>query len=450
VVVVDSVVLNAKAYLNGQIVDCCIAIEEGIIDKIGKETQMPNADQKNDLHGHLLVLPGLIDTHVHLRDEDKAYKEDFTSGTSAAAAGGFTTVLDMPNNAPITMSAQTLRNRMETAQRRIVVNTGFYSEFPQTLPEIREIANQGAVGFKLFMGEQMGGVNVDDNTAITEALKTTAEVKLPVAIHAEDHTLLAANEAKLKQTKKTAPADYLRAHTKEVERMAVERIVKLSAKTGAQLHFCHISTKESVATIVEAKKTQKNITCEVTPNHLMLSSDEVERHGSLAIIAPPLRDRLEVEALWQSVNEGLIDTFGSDHAPHTIEEKQANDIWEVKAGIPGLEVTLPLMLTMVRKGKLGLEQVVSHLAENPAQIYGLTDRGYLKAGQAADLTIVDYQSQFKIDASKFKSKAKFSPYNGWEVNGKPVKTIVGGQIVYEDNQIVAKGGTGKIVRGGPM
>ena len=203
-------------------------------------------------------------------------------------------------------------------------------------------------------------------------------------------------------------------------------------------------------TIVEAKKTQKNITCEVTPNHLMLSSDEVERHGSLAIIAPPLRDRLEVEALWQSVNEGLIDTFGSDHAPHTIEEKQANDIWEVKAGIPGLEVTLPLMLTMVRKGKLGLEQVVSHLAENPAQIYGLTDRGYLKAGQAADLTIVDYQSQFKIDASKFKSKAKFSPYNGWEVNGKPVKTIVGGQIVYEDNQIVAKGGTGKIVRGGPM
>ncbi|MDR0471073.1 MAG: dihydroorotase family protein [Nitrososphaerota archaeon] len=446
--IVDSVILNAKAYLKGQITDCCIAIEEGIIHKIGKETQMPNADQKINLHSRLLVLPGLIDTHVHLRDEGKAYKEDFTSGTSAAAAGGFTTVLDMPNNTPITMSAQTLRNRIETAQRRIVVNTGFYSEFPQTLPEIKEIANQGAVGFKLFMGDQIGGVNIDDNTAITEALKATTEVKLPVAIHAEDHTLLATNEAKLKQAKKTAPADYLRAHTKEVERVAVERIIKLSAKTEAQLHFCHISTKEGVATITEAKKTQKNITCEVTPNHLMLSNEEVERYGALAIMAPPLRDRLEVEALWQSVNEGLVDTFGSDHAPHTLEEKQANNIWEVKAGIPGLEVTLPLMLTMVKKGKLCLEQVVSHLAENPAQIYGLTDRGYLKAGQAADLTIVDYQNPFKIDASKFKSKAKFSPYNGWEVNGKPVKTIVGGQIVYEENEVVAKGGTGKIVRGG--
>jgi len=447
-VIVDSVILNIKAYLKGQITDCCIAIEEGIIHKIGKETQMPNADQKIDLHSRLLVLPGLIDTHVHLRDEDKAYKEDFTSGTSAAAAGGFTTVLDMPNNTPITMSTQTLRNRMETAQRRIVVNTGFYSEFPQTLPEIREIANQGAVGFKLFMGDQIGGVNIDDNTAITEALKATAEVKLPIAIHAEDHTLLTANEAKLKQAKKTTPADYLRAHTKEVERIAVERIIKLSTKTGAQLHFCHISTKEGVATIAEAKKTQKNITCEVTPNHLMLSNEEVERYGPLAIMAPPLRDRLEVEALWQSVNEGLVDTFGSDHAPHTLEEKQANNIWEVKAGIPGLEVTLPLMLTMVRKGKLCLEQVVTHLAENPAQIYGLTDRGYLKVGQVADLTIVDYQSPFKIDATKFKSKAKFSPYNGWEVNGKPVKTIVGGQVVYEDNEVVARGGTGKIVRRG--
>jgi len=448
--IVDSVFLNAKAYLEGQIADCCIAIEEGVIYKIGKETQMPNADQKMDLHSRLLVLPGLIDEHVHLRDEGKAYKEDFTSGTSAAATGGFTTVLDMPNNEPITMSAQTLRNRMEIAQRRILVNTGFHSEFPQTQSEIKEITKQGAVAFKLFMGEQMGGVNVDDDTTITKALKAVAEVKLPVAIHAEDHTVLATNVTKLKQAKKISPADYLRAHTEAVEHLAIERLLRLSVGTGVQLHFCHISTKEGVAMIAEAKKTQKNITCEITPNHLMLSQQEMQRFGSLIIMAPPLRERSQVEALWQGIHNGFVDTFGSDHAPHTLEEKQSDNIWEVKAGIPGLEVTLPLMLTMVRRGRLSLDQVVAHLAENPSKIYGLADRGYLRAGQMGDLTIVDYDDRFKIDASKFKSKAKFSPYDGWEVNGRPVKTIVGGQLVYDEGEIVARGGVGRILRNGSL
>ena len=147
--IVDSVFTNAKAYINGQIIDCSIAIEEGKIQKIGKETQMPNADEKTNLHG-LLVLPGLIDEHVHLRDEGKAYKEDFTSGTAAAAAGGFTTVLDMPNNDPVTMSVRTLRNRMSIAQSKILVNVGFYSEFPKKLPELQDIVAGGAVGFKLL------------------------------------------------------------------------------------------------------------------------------------------------------------------------------------------------------------------------------------------------------------------------------------------------------------
>ncbi len=149
--IVDSVFTNTKAYINGKIIDCSIAIEEGKIHKIGKETQMPNADEKTNLHG-LLVLPGLIDEHVHLRDEGKAYKEDFTSGTAAAAAGGFTSVLDMPNNDPVTMSVGTLRTRMSIAQRKILVNVGFYSEFPKKILEIHDIVEEGAIAFKLFMG----------------------------------------------------------------------------------------------------------------------------------------------------------------------------------------------------------------------------------------------------------------------------------------------------------
>ena len=446
--IVDSVLTNAKAYLKerGQIVDCSIAIEEGKIQKIGRESQMPQADEKTDLH-NLLVLPGLIDEHVHLRDEGRAYKEDFISGTSAAAAGGFTTVLDMPNNDPVTMSVGRLSNRMEVAQRRLLVNVGFYSEFPKTLPEIKEIANAGAIAFKLFMGNQTGGLNVDDDAAIKEAFKAVADTKLPLAVHAEDRVMLAANETKLKQTQKNALADYLRAHTEAVEIKAVQRLLKLSEGTDVKLNFCHISTSESLAAISEAKKAGRKVTCEVTPNHLMLASEEIASFGGLAIMAPPLRDRLQVNALWKGLDDGSVDTLGSDHAPHTLEEKMASSVWEVKAGSPGLEVTLPLMLTMVRKNKLTLNQVVAFLSEKPAEIYGLTDRGYLEAGKNADLTIVDY-SPFKIDATKFKTKAKFSPYNGWEVWGKPAKTIVNGQVVYEDGEIIAKGGVGSIVRGG--
>jgi len=446
-VIVDSVLTNAKAYLKSQIIDCNIAIEEGKIEKIGKEAHMPKADEKIDLRG-LLVLPGLIDEHVHLRDEGRAYKEDFSSGTDAAAAGGFTTILDMPNNDPVTMSVERLRNRIELAHRRIVVNVGFYSEFPKNRPEIKDIAAEGAVGFKLFMGSQVGGLNIDDDEALKQALKAVAETKLPLAVHAEDRASIAVIEAKLKQAKKTAPTDYLRAHTEVVELKAIQRLLKLNEKINAQLHFCHVTSKEGLATISEAKKAKNPVTCEVTPNHLLLSSDEVQRQGSLVIMAPPLRDRTHVDALLSGIENGSVDTIGSDHAPHSLEEKSASNVWDVKVGVPGLETTLPLLLTLVRKKRLTIDRVVGLLAEKPAEIYGLGDRGYLEEGKNADLTIIDYNRQFKFDASKFKSKAKFSPYNGWEVYGKPAKTIVNGQVVFEHDEIIAKGGVGEVVRGG--
>jgi dihydroorotase len=448
-VIVDSVLTNAKAYLKerGQIIDCCIAIEEGKIYKIGREPQMPQADQKNDLH-NLLVLPGLIDEHVHLRDEGKVYKEDFASGTAAAAVGGFTTVLDMPNNDPVTMSVARLQNRMETARRRLLVNVGFYSEFPKTIPEVKDIAEAGAVAFKLFLNGQVGGVNLDDDAALVEAFKAAADAKRLVGVHAEDNRMIAANEEKLKRAKRNSPVEFLRAHTEDVEIYAVQRLLKLTQGLDVQLHFLHISTAPALEAIAEAKKEERKVTCEVTPNHLMLTNGDVERLGGLAIMAPPLRDRVQADALWKGIDDGTVEALGSDHAPHSLEEKMASSVWDIKPGIPGLEVTLPLMLTMLRKNKLTINQLVALLAEKPAEIYGLTDRGQLKAGLNADLTIVDYNHSFKIDAAKFKSKAKFSPYNGWEVYGKPAKTIVNGILVYEDGDITAKGGVGAIVRGG--
>ncbi len=443
----DFVLSNVKAYLNGEIVDCSIAIEEGKIFKIGKETQMPSADEKTNVKSHL-VLPGLIDAHVHLRDEGKAYKEDFQTGTAAAAAGGFTTVLDMPNNQPVTMSVDTLKNRMDLAQRRILVNVGFYSELPHKVEETQGIVAEGAVGFKLFLGSQVGGVNVDDDEGLKEAFNSVASLNVPVAVHAEDKDLLTLNENKLKQAKKNSAAAFQSAHSEAVEAKAIERMLKISEPTGVRLHFCHVSTKAGLDAIAEAKKAGRKLTCEVTPNHLLMSTADLVRLGHLLIMAPPLRSIDQVEALWKGIEAGLVDSLGSDHAPHTLEEKLASNVWDVKVGVPGLETTLPLILTAVRKNRLSLSQAMTFLAEKPAEIFGLSDRGRLEPGTRADLTVVDFSSKFKIDASKFKSKAKFSPYDGWEVQGKPQKTFVDGQLVFDEGEIVAKAGSGSLVRRG--
>ena len=304
--IVDSVLTNAKAYLSGQIVDCSLAIEEGKIFKIGKETQMPNADQKTNLK-NLLVLPGLIDEHVHLRDEGKAYKEDFQSGTAAAAAGGFTTVLDMPNNEPVTMSVESLKNRVALAQRKILVNVGFYSEFPKKLAETSDIVSEGAIGFKLFMGSQIGGLNVDENEDLQNAFKRVASLNVPVSLHAEDKALLTANEAKLRQAQKNGIAAFLQAHSEAVETKAVERLLTLSKPTAVQLHFCHVSTKEGLDTIVEARMSGRKVTCEVTLNHLLLSSEDFNRFGQQLIMAPPLRARTKLKPYGkESSRHGLI------------------------------------------------------------------------------------------------------------------------------------------------
>jgi dihydroorotase (multifunctional complex type) len=443
--IVDSVLTNTKAYLDREIVDCSIAIENGKIFKIGKETQMPKGDEKVNLR-NLLVLPGLIDVHVHLRDEGKAYKEDFYTGTAAAAAGGMTTVLDMPNNAPVTMSAETLKNRMQIAERKVLVNVGFYSEFPNDLDEVKDIVAQGAIAFKLFMACQIGGLNIDDDKALQEALKKVGDLGVPVALHAEDKASLMANQEEMKQLNRHDAAAFLKAHSERVEVKAIERLLEISAQLDVHLHFCHMTTEEGLNAVIEGKKSGRAVTCEATPNHLLLSNADLERYGQLAIMLPPLRSESHVEALWKGISNGWVDVLGSDHAPHAMREKAASSVWDVKVGAPGLETTLPLILTMVRKNRLSLDRVVQLLSEKPAEIFNLKDRGSLEQGKKADLTVIDFNRKFKIDASKFHSKAKYSPFDGWEVQGRPVKTFVNGRLIMDEQEIVAKAGSGEIIR----
>jgi len=445
--IIDLVLSNTKAYINNEIVGCSLAINEGKIFRIGKEANMPKAETRIDLK-NLLVLPGLIDVHVHLRDEGKAYKEDFCTGTAAAAAGGITTVLDMPNNNPVTMSVETLRRRMKIAERKILVNVGFYSEFPKNKKEIEEIIREGAVAFKLFMAEQIGGLNIDDDHGLFEAFKIVSSLKVIVAVHAEDKTTFKRTEDELKRDNHNDIEAFLKVHSERVEVTTVKRLLNIAEQTNVHIHFCHMSTKNGLKAIVDGKKSGMTITCETTPHHLFLSVDDLRQTGTLVLTMPPIREKHHSIALWNGIRNGWVDVLASDHAPHMLSEKKADSVWNVKVGVPGLETTLPLLLTEVKRGRLSITDVVRLMSEKPAETFELKGRGCLKEGNNADLVVVDLDREYRIDASKFQSKAKFSPFDGWNVEGKPVKTFVGGRLIMSEGEIVAEEGSGDIIRRG--
>ncbi|MDH4221170.1 MAG: dihydroorotase family protein [Candidatus Bathyarchaeota archaeon] len=442
---VDIVLHNAKIYTRGRIFEAGLAIDDGRILKIAKETNLPSASTRMNLKGHV-TLPGLIDPHVHLRNQQLAYKEDFFSGTAAAAAGGVTLTIDMPNNKPVTMDSISLRERMRLAERRAVVNIAFYSVFPQKLEEVPSIVKEGAMAFKLYMSEKIGGLDVDDDKLLLQAFNRIANMGVPVAVHAEDRKILETRRREMEKTGRKDVEAYVKTHPPEAEARAIRRIVQLAKKCGVRVHFCHVSSAVGLNAFSTAKKDGLPVTCEVTPHHLLLSLEHLKRYRTLALTNPPLRTRKDVIALWGALKQGLIDALASDHAPHTLEEKEVESVWDAKPGIAGLETTLPLLLTEVSEGRLTITDLVRLTSEKPAEIFNLRNRGCLEEGNWADIVVVDMNRKYKIDASNFHSKAKYSPFDGWRVKGQPIKTFVNGQLVMDEGEIVAKPGTSQIIR----
>ena len=238
----------------------------------------------------------------------------------------------------------------------------------------------------------------------------------------------------------------MEAHSPEAEEKAVRRITQLSRQSGSHVHICHISSKPSMNIVSKAKKLGFDVTCEATPHHLLLTSETLKKYGNTALEVPPLRRPSDVSCLWRSLEKGLVDTIASDHAPHSVSEKNAELIWNVKPGIAGLETMLPLLLTQVNKRRLTIKRLVQLTCENPARIYRLTDRGSLRKGSVADITIIDMKKEHRIDASGFYSKAKISPFDGWKTKGIPVKTFVNGQLVMDNGTILSGLRAGRVIR----
>jgi len=436
--------INVKIPFREELLEGGIHVEEGRIIKIGKEANLPRADRTMDVKG-LVALPGLIDAHVHLRDLQLSYKEDFYTGTCAAAAGGFTTVLDMPNTVPATDSSARLKEKYEHAEKRIVVNVGFHAGLTDRLEEISKLARLGAFSFKLNLYKPTPEIAVEDDRLMTHLLLKCRDVRRPVTVHAEDREFIGRKRAQFKTGEKPTVEDFLRAHSKEAELLAVNRMIDL-ARTRAHLHICHLSAIKSLNSIEEARRKGLRVTCETSPHYMFLNENHLRRLKGIALTVPPVRDSTNSRMLWNAFIDSRIDLIATDHAPHTEEEKALDDIWKVSPGIPGLETALPLLLTRVNKGQLHLSRLVRAMSEEPASIFGLQGKGRLKQGGDADLTLIDLKAKFKIDSTKFHSKAKLSPFDGFKCQGKPVKTFVAGKLVMDNGEIVGEKGTGSVLK----
>ncbi len=337
-----------------------------------------------------VLIPGLIDCHVHFRDPGSPEKEDWTTGSAAALAGGITTVLDMPNTNPATITVEALEAKRAVAKAKSLVNFGlFFGATKDNLDEIRRAEN--ICGIKIYMGSSTGNLLLDDPALWEEVFKIAKEKNVPVVVHAETESMIQAGQRDC-----------------ECARVATEAAIALREKIGNRLHIAHLSCKSEVE-LVRAHKCPE-LTCEVTPHHLLFTKGDV-KDGFLKM-NPPLRNQEDVEALWEGLLDGTIDCIATDHAPHTIQEKQSEN---PPAGVPGVEFVLPLMLNAVNEGKLSLERLVAVMSENPARIFGVTPKGRV---------LVDMNLEKTIRPEDVKSKCGWSPYEGRQLKGWPVLALL--------------------------
>jgi len=352
----------------------------------------------------MINLPGLIDIHVHLRDQGQTKKEDFFTGTSAAIAGGFTTVLDMPNNKiPIT-TLERLKEKIKIAKEKTVCDIGFYAgSLGNNLDELMKMEPY-VFGLKLYLNKTTGNFLIDKNELLR--IFSTWKSDEPILFHAEEDILATVMEA--------------------------------MKRTGKRIHICHISSEKEFRIIINAKEKGYKVTCGVTPHHLFLTTSDEKKLGPFGMMKPSLKTKRDVDFIWKNLE--YIDVIESDHAPHTIEEKNRPPAGgKIPFGVPGLETTLPLLLTAVSENKLSINRLIELCYKNPKKIFNIkTDENtYVE---------IDEKEEYIIDNKNLKTKCGWSPFNGWKVKGRLKRVFIRGIKVFEDGKLLVKPGFGKIIK----
>ena len=433
----DLILRNGTVWTPGGPIEADVGVSAGKIVAIGGPARTADAGETIDCTG-LTILPGVIDSQVHFREPGMAAKEDLESGSRAAVLGGVTAVFEMPNTKPNTDSAEAITDKLARAKGRMWCDHAFYvgatAANAEALGELERLP--GTAGVKIFMGASTGDLLVSDDRELARVL---AHGRRRVATHAEDEPRM---QARLGERIAGDPSSHPVWRDDESAILATRRILALARAARRRIHVLHVTTPAELELLGQNKDVA---TCEVTPQHLTLAGEEAyPRLGTFAQMNPPIRSGAHRHGLWYWLNQGVPDVLGSDHAPHTREEK-AKPYPDSPSGMPGVQTLLPLLLDHVAQGRLSLQRLVELTSAGPQRVFGITGKGRIAAGYDADFTIVDLQARWTIEESWLASRCGWSPFTGSEITGKPIGTIVRGQRVMWEGTL-ASAATGRPIR----
>ena len=426
---------NARIVNEGQTFCGAIVIENEVIAEVLKQGEEPSApcDEIIDAQGCYL-LPGVIDDHVHFRDPGLTHKADMYTESMAAAAGGVTSYMDMPNTNPQTTTLEALENKFQDAATKSIVNYSFYfGATNNNADDLAKLDKKHVCGVKLFMGSSTGNMLVDR----METLKNIfANAGMLIATHCEDQNIISANAATYQ--KKYGDDPDVKYHpeirSEEACYESSALAVQLAKETGARLHIMHISTAKELTLLEDKPITEKNITAEACVSHLFFCDEDYEKFGTRIKCNPAIKSKKDRDALRQALTCNLIDVIGTDHAPHLLSEKQGGALKAV-SGMPTLQFSLTAVMELVHQGQLSIEQLVQKMCHAPATLYQIERRGFIRPGYQADLVLVNLQKEWTVTNDCLLSKCGWSPMEGETFHSKVEKTFVNGHLVYADNQV---------------
>lgn len=428
-------ILSNITWVNeGKINKGSITVQEGKIHKIyGEgETHFPEGFEIIDRTGFYLF-PGIIDSHVHFREPGLTHKADIFSESRAAAAGGVTSFLEMPNTNPQTTTIQALNEKKAIAQKQSLINYGFFvGATMDNLEELAKINPSEIPGIKVFLGSSTGNMLLQGEK-VEQLFKALGH--LPLVAHCEDEEIIQRNTTLFKSRYPDGgfAALHPQIRTEEACYKSTAEAIELASKTNARLHIAHLSTAKELSLLSTQNLSGKRITAEVCVNHLWFCQDDYGKYGNLIKCNPAIKTEQDRDALRKALSENALDTVGTDHAPHTFEEKQ-KPFFEAPSGIPFIQFSLNCMLELHQKGLISLETLVEKMCHNPAILFGIKDRGFIREGYAADMVLVDLTKSTSVEKETIYSKCKWSPLEGYIFQNSVEETIVNGEFVYRKNE----------------
>jgi dihydroorotase len=422
-------IVEGRVFFNGVFQNCCIGIKDGKISAIKKIIK----DSEHINFGNKLILPAGVDIHVHFRDPGLTQKEDFSTGSMAAAYGGISCVFDMPNTIPQTTSLQNLSDKISLAEKKSFVDFGIYAGINNiNFDSIESLATKCS-GYKIYLGSSTNSLKFDKKNLRIVLKKISSTDKL-VLFHAEDNELLLNYS-----TSENNLMDHIKSRPSVCEETSINDVILAIKDLGLNAHICHLSSIEGLEVL---KNRQKNITCGVTAHHSLLSIDKNIGSPTFYKVNPPIRSSFDKESLFNAAKNGLIDIIESDHAPHTKEEKDVI-FNEAPSGLPGVETTFPIFLFLAKKEVISFQRIISLICERPAELVGIP-KGKLDVGRDADFIIVDLKNECRIKSDNLHSKCGWTPFEDWSAIF-PTHVFIRGEKLIEENEIQVRQGFGNLV-----